>query len=82
MCRKQEKENSFRYVTKEELIININEIVENENYKTFDEDFVVFNIYIIENEIEFNFDYMGSLNHIHADKFFFERYTKHEISFL
>lgn len=38
---------------------------------------VLFNIYIITSEIEFDFDYLGYIDHIHADKQFFETYLKY-----
>lgn len=72
-----EKQNSFSYVSKQQLVNEINEILENKKYKTFDEDFVLFCFYIIENEIEFDFDEMGRLNHYHADKYFFEKFAKY-----
>ncbi len=72
-----EQNNEFVYFTQQNILQMLNKIVDNQEYLSFDEDFVLFNIYIITSEIEFDFDYLGYIDHIHADKHFFERYVKY-----
>ena len=77
-----EQLNSFTYLTREDALQVIKNVFDNQTYVSFDDDFVLFIIYIIDEEMEFDFDYVGILNHVHTDKDFFERFVKYGDSYL